>query len=43
VTFGWIVFSFVMPAVVVALGFAAVWWNDRYLRQEDEKRNKPGE
>ena len=42
-TTGWIIFAFVMPAVVAAAGWIAVLANERYLRKQDEKRAKTAE
>ena len=42
-TTGWIIFGVVMPAIVAGLGWAAVFANERYLRNQQKRTGRPAE
>lgn len=42
-TSGWFFFSAVMPAIVAGIGWIAVLANERYLRKQEARRQRPAE
>jgi hypothetical protein len=42
-TSGWFIFGVVMPAIVAGGGWVIALANDRYLRRERQRRDKPAE